>query len=184
MIKSFFKETASANSCRAMETRDHVKNGVSPKDQMSRENQCYIRDMKKVFLFLVVVVCFCFSTFCQNTIIIQQSTNNSSETISKKTEENKAVNGVEYELLNKGDYLIIEITNYNNFSVTCNYIIWFQPKKVDSPYYDREETIKGQMVVGSNQSRQKSTQDYFLQHHTPYRVPANYKIIGCDCYRN
>jgi len=32
------KETAVASYCGAMESRDHLKNGVSPKNQMSRIN--------------------------------------------------------------------------------------------------------------------------------------------------
>ena len=50
------KEAVSANSCSTMETRDHAKNGVSPKDQMSRENNLNFSNMKKIFVMLVVVV--------------------------------------------------------------------------------------------------------------------------------
>ena len=51
------KEAASANSCRAMETRDHTKNGVSPKDQMSRGNQL------KIFFVIFLCSIFVLTTF-------------------------------------------------------------------------------------------------------------------------
>ena len=56
MIKSFSKETVSANSCSAMEARDHLSNGVSPKDQMSRENNFNFSNMRKILTMLVVVI--------------------------------------------------------------------------------------------------------------------------------
>ena len=58
MSKSFFTETVSANSCSTMETRDHAKNGVSPKDQMSRGNNLNFCKMKKTFVILIALLGF------------------------------------------------------------------------------------------------------------------------------
>jgi len=57
----------SSNFGGIMESRDHFKNGVSPKDQMSRGNQFCVKQMKKIFLILVTIIGFGFVANAQIT---------------------------------------------------------------------------------------------------------------------
>ena len=53
-----------------METRDHLLNGVSPKDQRSRGNNLNFYKMKKIFVMLLIFIGLGFSVNAQDTIVI------------------------------------------------------------------------------------------------------------------
>ena len=90
MYQNITKTVAITNKSNAMETRDHSKNGVSPKDQMSRGN---ILTTKKVLLALGYFI------LCTNYVIGQHSCINIGRNI-------RTVEGYYVELSNNCNYSV------------------------------------------------------------------------------
>ena len=81
--------------------------------------------VKKIFVLLVVSIGFGINCFGQNTVIIQQNTNNNGSQTTVSGSEPNEVKGVEYSLEynhSTGSYHLI-CENYNSFPVSCSYTI-------------------------------------------------------------
>ena len=153
---------------RVMETRDHLSNGVSPKNQMSRGNDLNFCKMKKVFLILVAVIGFHSLTFGQTVGV--QVIGGTTENTEKKDDcayrisgicATEDLGGVE---VSKGQYTgngywKLKFENYNNFTVS----VIFEYTTVG----DRKET--GRIVLKANEK--KETDDTYYQ-------PSSFKLIA------
>ena len=139
-----------------METRDHLKNGDSPKNHKSRVNQL----MK--FLFFIALIVLSINCLAQNTVVIQQNSDKKSDVIVKPREK---VTGIDIELVEKIEenqkvfYLVL--TNFNKVPISCNYTFSVKIKgrktytiSGNSEDYYHYQDFSMQRVLGANEKKE------------------------------
>jgi len=147
----------------AVEQKPFQKRGN--RNTISRGNLFCVREMKKVFLFLFVLVGFGLNSFGQNTVVIQTDEKDKSKSVDEcayrisgicTTED---IGGVEVASEYSGNgYYFLEFENYNSFTVSVIF-----------EYVSLKNKKTGTIILKPNEKK-KTKETYY--------EPSDYKLIS------
>ena len=146
--------------------------------------------MKKISIFIIVLLSYTIVGYAQN-IIIQQ--NNQTNIIQGKeyvyvpvyvTVPENTVKGIDIKKQEQGKHVLI--SNTNSFNVQCNYKITFSIKRfeTDYNYTFRHKTYEGQIVLFGYKNNERYSLFLAPDLDSRYKESASdVKVEKCDCYK-